>query len=287
MKTLGSATEIVAQVLLQGREQDRSSLSLLASEAGGAAGWLSLHGLGDCPDDLTIEELTSETQAFWQDAAVRARSCARCPEQGGACAQELSCFEHGSYLEWTDRMPTVKRCTRWPEHVIRQRLAECGVPFRLQGFQEASFQCVTEQLAQARFETSVLVKLWIEQRAIPCGSPWLLFSGNHGSGKSHLMIAALRTVRRVRPAVRVWYHDKEASEDPFAQLREAKLLALDKVNPSQWKPWFHKEVESVLRDRWDAGLATMLASNDQAELVVHALSSLSRFAQEAVLCKLT
>lgn len=300
MKTVGSAATTMAQDLLARREDDRRSLSVLASEAGGPAEWLSLRGLRGSPDDLTTEELVSETQVFWEDAAARERSCERCPEYGGACARELSCFEHGTYLAWEERKPMAKRCTRWPEHLIRERLAECGVPFRLQGMQVTNFQCANDSLSRAHLETKDLVKIWIERGEIPVGSPWLLLCGDNGKGKSHLMVAALRTVRQAHPAIRVWYQDcgtlerdvratfdDKQAPDPLVKLREAKLLALDTMNPSQWKPWFQKEVEALLRERWDAGLATMLASNDRRDVVERALISLSRFSHEAAICTLT
>jgi DNA replication protein DnaC len=300
MKTVGSAATTMAQDLLERREDDRRSLSALASEAGGAAEWLSLIGLKDSPDDLTTEELVSETQVFWQDAAVRERNCERCPEYGGACARELSCFERGTYLVWEERLPKAKRCTRWNEYVIRERLAECGVPFRLQGMQVTTFQCANESLGQAHLEATELVKCCVVNKEIPSGSAWLLLCGDHGKGKSHLMVAALRTVRQARPAARVWYQDCVALErelratfddkqapDPLLKLREAKLLALDTMNPSQWKPWFQKEIETLLRERWDAGLATMMASNDRRDVVERALASLSRFSDEAAICTLT
>lgn len=300
MEETGTILTKLAQALQDTRRADQEELTRRVKEVGGAAEWLRSLGLAGQPDDLTIAELVSETNAFWLDGAKRERSCQRCPEYGGACADELSCWVPGTYLAWRERVPEKRHCQRWSEFTLRSRLTAAGVPFRLLGCRAETFQRSAGN-DDAHFEVGSLVKICVKHSDIPTGTAWLILSGASGTGKSHLMVAALRTVRRERPNARVWYHDADAlareiqsymdnrdsQNDPLQKLVEANLLCLDNMTFAEWKPWFQKEVENILRRRWDAGLATIIGTHEKQSEIVRRLSSLTDFAHGAVVCTLT
>jgi DNA replication protein DnaC len=300
METMGSELTKLAQALQDTRQEDHHHLRVVVEQAGGAAAWLNSLGLGGHPADLTEQELLAETSAFWQAAARREQSCQRCPEHGGACAAELGCLPPGSYLAWIERRPRAQACQRWTEHELRQRLAEAGVPFRLQGCRADTFQVDTDQQHQAHLEVGELVKLWTKSRELHSGSPWIVLCGSHGTGKSHLLAAALRTVRRLRPAFHVWYQDatelasllqnffdnRDTTPDPMERLAETSLLAFDNVDPGSWKPWLQKSVEELLVQRWNRGLATLLATHQTPDALLQALRSLTELRSGAAWCTL-
>lgn len=300
MEETGPILSKLAQALQGTRRDDQDELTQRVKGSGSAAEWLRSIGLGGHPADLTVTELVTETQAFWLDAAKRERSCQRCPEYGGECSGELSCWAPGTYLAWSARQPEKRQCQRWPEFTLRDRLRAAGVPFRLQGHRAETFRRTPEN-EQAYLEIGTLVKTCVKHHAIQTGMAWVLLSGDHGTGKTHLMIAALRTVRRERPQARVWYHgadalareiqsyldNRDSQVEPQQKLLDAELLCLDNVNFADWKPWFQKEVENLLRRRWDEGLATIVATNESPETIEKHLSSLTDLANGAVLCTLT
>lgn len=298
------ATE-VAQGLQATREADRSQLLEEVAAAGGVAAWLSLLGLAESsPADLSPAELGGETRAFWEAAAQRERTCARCPESGGACAGEGSALAPGQRLGWGTapdgrRVPGAAGCGRWGEHVVRERLADAGVPFRALGCSVQNFEARDDALAVARDEVGQVVQIFCAQRA-PAGLPWIVLEGPHNAGKTHLLVAALRTVRRVLPGVRCAYQDaaqldalckahmdSDHGVDPFERLAAAQLLVLDNCDPTTWKPWLQQRVlDGLLRARWDNALLTLIGTHDSPDALCACFAALTQFSVEAVVCSL-
>lgn len=301
MDDLGNVGTKLAQALQESRREDRQRLTRLVEVAGGAADWLRSHGLAGYPDDLEVGELTGETTAFWLDSAKRERSCQRCPDYGGACAGELSCLPPGRYLAWEDRQYEIRSCKRWPEHVVRTRLSDSGVPFRMQHYRIETFRR-TPGNDQAHLEAAVMVKSCVAQSTVPNGLGWLVLSGDPNTGKSHLVVAMLRTIRRERPLFRVQYKDadllareiqtyldnRETHEYPLDRLMSCDVLAIENVALPKMKQWLQREVEDLLRKRWEAGQATIVTSRDNAASLRRSLSNiLTDLENGAALCTLT
>lgn len=305
MDNLNTVARELAHGLQATREADRSQLMEEAAAAGGAAAWLSLLGLADSsPADVSGAELGTETRAFWEAAGRRERTCARCPESGGACAGEDSALAPGHRLGWGTsvdgrRVPGSAGCGRWEEHVLRERLAEAGVPFRALGCSVQNLDLRDEALTVARDEIGQVVQIFCAQRA-PAGLPWIVLDGPHASGKTHLLVAALRTVRRVLPGVRCAYQDaaqldvlckahmdSDHGVDPFDRLAAAQLLVLDNCDPTTWKPWLQQRViDGLLRARWDAAQLTLIGTHDSPDAVAACFAALTQFSVEAVVCSL-
>ena len=263
-----------------------------AQKAGSGLKWL----VGSCPRlasgsprDWTDDEFLSENLDAYRDYEHRLGLCSKCPEAGGACANEHRITKVGHVPTWTDRRIIQAPCSKWVEFKLRRRLVLSGVPELFSGsrFSEYSRKgnqsALTEILAFAE-------RLGRGERA------FLVVSGPAGSGKTRLAVALLRTVLRNAPRSLVWYsdlhnvrglmkrrYDDEETDpgDVFGHARESHVLAIDNVDLSRFasEPWVHDRVETLLRERWHRQRTAIVLTHDTPKTLFAALPTLSGFSE--------
>jgi DNA replication protein DnaC len=116
---------------------------------------------------------------------------------------------------------------------------------------------------------------------------WLVFTGSYGSGKTHLAAAiANRRLERGLPVLFVVTPDLldylRASYAPnspvsyderFEQVRTIELLVLDDLGTQNATPWAAEKLYQLLNYRYNAGLPTVITTNQSIEGMDPRLSS--------------
>lgn len=206
----------------------------------------------------------------------RIAECARCPSHGGACKDALvpADLDSGRVVRWTDKLVTEK-CTRWEEHVLRQRLEGSGVPRLLVGATLANYDPSTEHQREAleRVREFVVEVKRDRDRERPHS---LYLDGPTGVGKSHLAAAAVRELSLARRRCAFVYlpHLLELMRRAAAigaptevvtvleRIETADLLVLDDLGAERPGNDFVRErLESLVHARTYGALATLVTTN--------------------------
>ena len=104
---------------------------------------------------------------------------------------------------------------------------------------------------------------------------WLVLSGNHGSGKTHLAVAiANHRLDHGRPAIFIVVPDLldrlRATFSPtsditydelFETCRETELLILDDLGAQSSTPWAQEKLYQIINERYNRRLPTVITSN--------------------------
>jgi DNA replication protein DnaC len=148
---------------------------------------------------------------------------------------------------------------------------------RLGGLQRLTFEALVrrgrsqDERAQARYAEAVAVAERYAER--PSG--WLLLTGAHGSGKTHLAAAiANRAISRGEPALfltvadlldhlrAAYAPDAEVDYDELLeQVRAAPLLILDDLDAYAETPWAREKFFQVVSYRFNAALPTVFTAS--------------------------
>jgi DNA replication protein DnaC len=244
---------------------------------------------------LTEAEILAETLEAYEDSERRLELCSKCPETGGACANDHTTTPVGEKPTWADRKLVSAPCDRWGEFTIRRRLAASNVPVL---FFDSSFGKFTRDLRdedrKALFRFADVVATGARD--------FLVVTGERGSGKTRLSIALIRSLIRRAPRALFWYSDvttirnmlrqryddpESTPVDPFMNARVADVLVMDNVDPGAFKnePWLNDRVEALVRDRWFAQRSTLILSHESLTEIAKIFSSVTNLS-EAPCCSL-
>lgn len=249
-----------------------------------------------CPPGLSEDALVEHgTVGLFGDANERLALCATCqaPQAEAPCDKSGVClYRPGAIPVWDGDRLVPTRCAKWVEYRIRRRLGRCGVPalytaktFRDYKGQEPSLEAILETAA----------------RIIAGQSAWLLISGAHQKGKTHLCAAFLRATMRGAPRNRFWYADARALKmtmrrawkyesnetDPLAPLHEATVLVLENVDPMKLESeaWMHESLENLLYERWTQQRSTVLTTHAPRDALLQSFGNVTTL-HEAPACSL-
>lgn len=255
------------------RTTENRDLQEAVRQAGSPAKWLQkelpLVGAA-APPDLTDSELLAETRAWYDGAEARFRLCARCPAEGGACAEDDTAVRVGLRPEWNGRRLIGKACDRFAEYRTRLRLEKSGVSLR---YLDSRFEKFDRHVTAEKLDQF----LAFADRARSRGA-WLVVTGPPRSGKTRLGVATMRFIIDRTPRLLLWYtdfvtirsrlkqryDDDEPTGDIFENARRSDVLVFDNLDPTRHvdEPWHLERVEAILRDRWLSGAATMVLTHD-------------------------
>jgi len=244
---------------------------------------------------LTEDEILVETSIVYVHAERRLTRCTRCPDGGGACADDATTITVGEKPTWVDRRLRMEPCPKWAEFMVRRRLEKSGVP---EFFFDSSFLKFTTDADEEELGKLFSFVDVIEKR-VPA---WLIVSGNQGSGKTRVAVCLLRSLVKRVPRALLWYSDvttirnlmkqryddPESTGDPFENARIANVLVVDNVDPQKHvkEPWVHDRVEALLRERWLACRSTLILTHQTKEELVSAYPTITSFAETEV-CNLS
>lgn len=225
--------------------------------------------------------------------ALMAEAKSRQPER-----VQINCDQHGPYMA---RMTRVARgriiysscpdCIRVAEELKAEQEAEAsrerarqeyirlagmaGVPARFAGRTLAKFKAETPEQSRALSIASDFVANWTE---VQRQGRWLVFSGQPGTGKSHLAIAIIQAllpayvgrymtcmelIQRLRST---WRRDSEDSEvEMLDQLAQLPLLVIDEVGVQYGTDSEQNHLFDVLDRRYREMMPTILLTNQDKD----------------------
>lgn len=280
--------------LLTGRHAEAGRLSQEVASEGGPLAWLRRRApsLSSGPPDLTLTEFLTETEAGYLEAERRLVLCARCPAEGGACAEAESCYRPGRQPRWEDRRLVAPVCDRWPEYAVRRRLIDSGVPPRQSGERLRTFEPRTAALADA-------LKVAIQWAATASTTDsWLVLSGPRGAGKTHLAVGACRALKKGFPRCQLAYalvpdlirKLKESFDDrkldPLYPLMASPIAVFDGLDPRSEPEWFRREIEAVIRERFAQQRSTLITTLRNVQEIANAYPSLGGLTEGVTECVL-
>jgi hypothetical protein len=250
-------------VQIRQRSKEKEKAEVAAS--GGPEGWLRSRArelLPLFPGGLAPSEFFGESLDGWLDAAERAKQCARCPPEGGACENSQNAWPDGEIIV-PDEQKGIRSepCKKWQAFVVWRTLGAGNVPEPFRTLTPLSelpdMQHVEPRLAEAR-RSGV--------------RDWYFVTGGDARAHRHALVTlayelGINIYKKgfwydwsARVAVGLREHMNDGDElDLRHKLRTVPVLALDNVNPTAWKPWFIEAIDEILYAR--AGRATIIASS--------------------------
>lgn len=210
---------------------------------------------------------------------------------------QVNCDKHGVYMAKGTRLTSRDVWSRCPtcQAEIDQRaldakleisrrmakdehsraLTAVGVPARFIGRTLASFRAETPEQQRALSVASDFVTNWSDVKR---KGSWLVFSGQPGTGKSHLAIAILQAllpahvgwymtclelIQTIRSA---WRKDSEMSEmEVVAEMARVPLLVLDEIGVQNGTDSEMLHLFDVLDKRYRDLMPTILLTNQDRE----------------------
>jgi DNA replication protein DnaC len=154
-----------------------------------------------------------------------------------------------------------------------------------------SWAAVPEQYAPGGFESFekevqprayAVAKKWLE-----CQEDWLYYSGGVGTGKTHLVTAIVRELRKQAvPSVIVsvpnmldLLRPKQSGETKhFKQILTVKVLALDDIGAQRNSDWVTEQMFKLIDYRSMHKLATIMTSNETLDSLSSSAPGWSRIA---------
>lgn len=171
-----------------------------------------------------------------------------------------------------DGVARVTRCDCWRERTIQQSLASARIPRRYQQCELSNFDTGISSHRQAHQK----VTRFIEQ--FPVVDRGLLLHGDHGVGKTHLAVALLKDVIRLKGARGLFYETRDllklvrdtyTSQSDATELEvlrpvfEAELLVLDDVGSEKKSEWVEETLGLVINTRYSERRVTVITTNLQ------------------------
>lgn len=186
-----------------------------------------------------------------------------------ACA---ICDDTGWKTIEVDGVARVTRCDCWRERTIQQYLASARIPRRYQQCDLSNFDTGISSHRQAHQK----ITRFIEQ--FPVVDRGLLLHGDHGVGKTHLAVALLKDVIRLKGARGLFYETRdllklvrdtyttqsEATElEVLRPVFEAELLVLDDIGSEKKSEWVEETLGLVINTRYSERRVTVITTNLQ------------------------
>ncbi|MBI2185948.1 MAG: ATP-binding protein [Acidobacteria bacterium] len=186
-----------------------------------------------------------------------------------ACA---ICDDTGWKTIEVDGVARVSRCDCWRERTIQQYLASARIPRRYQQCDLSNFDTGISSHRQAHQK----ITRFIEQ--FPVVDRGLLLHGDHGVGKTHLAVALLKDVIRLKGARGLFYETRdllklvrdtyttqsEATElEVLRPVFEAELLVLDDIGSEKKSEWVEETLGLVINTRYSERRVTVITTNLQ------------------------
>lgn len=296
MENAGHAATAAVEGVRGAREADRRQLRQQIQKEGGALAWMMRRAplLGArCPTTWSEDQVAAETLAFYSYGEARLGRCGRCPPEGGECAGEDSNFASGQEPFWDEEQARFgeRRCDKWREYVMRCSVIAAGVPpsSASKRFGEYKGELVTE--IGTRFVDV------IERRT---SRPWLVLSGPHSSGKTHLSAALVRNVKRkdssravvyvnvlqLHPALKQYWVAPSEHSDPLAPLTAADLAVVENLDPQRLNEPIRHALSMALWQRWESSAPTLITTHESLSRIAGAFSDLTDL-KDAPECKLS
>jgi len=260
-KLLVEVTADLRSLRARSKETERESVR----RAGGPAAWLRRRApelLPLYPAGPSESEFFAESLDGWLDAAARARQCGKCPPEGGACDESHNAWDDGRIIVADpERGIRGAPCPKWERWLVWKMLAGANVPEILRAARPVqTLPCYEAALAgplaaarshgqkhwyfvtggDARAHRHALVTLMMELGAVHGRNFWYDWSA------------------RIAVALRDHMND-DAAFDLRHKLRTVPILAIDHLNPTDWKPWFLEAMDEILFAR--EGKVTLVASS--------------------------
>lgn len=247
-----------------------------------------------CPTTWSDQDFARETVPTYELAEARLAACARCPETGGACADDVSMWAPGQVPTWVNTSLEGKPCDRWREYLVRRRLTDSNVPRSLHG---KTFRSFEQRNADAVAAVEAVARLHDEIRREQSG--WLVLTGGQGAGKTHLAVALLRNLITKIPRALVWYADGatvrgllqerwadrgKGSPDPLENAARSNVLVFEDLDP-RGHALIREPIEALLRRRWLAAMPTLVTSRDSTRVLAKAYAAVPGLT-EAPTCQL-
>lgn len=237
------------------------------------------------PVDLRVREFLECTiDDHVVDATARLELCSQCPERGGLCRDEDQ-RQRGKKPFWDTNPKDTgfawQPCERWRVYSIDRRMINQGFPSKLLSKTFDNYETETKELAEALSEVRGWCTNFKYFQTIGTG---LLLAGTPGIGKTHLAVAACRSLverRLVRDPVFWEYshlmkvlrdHD-DHSKEAVRQAMYCELLVLDDLNTERTTDWVREQLGMIINHRWSNDLLCIVTSNDNLGIYEKALGS--------------
>lgn len=258
-----SMGQILKGVDLRQRSKEKERAEV--DQSGGPEAWLRLRArelLPLFPAGLPPSEFFGESLGGWLDAAERQKQCARCPTHGGACDNSQNAWPDGEVIvRDPDKGIRSAPCPKWPGYLVWRQLGAGNVP--------EPFRALAP-IASLPDHDRILPALEAARRSGE--KHWYFVTGGDARSHRHALIALAYELgvkiykrgfwfdwsKRVAVGLREHMNDDDTL-DLRHKLRTVPVLALDNVNPTEWKPWFVEAMDEMLYAR--ASAATILASS--------------------------
>ena len=171
-----------------------------------------------------------------------------------------------------DGVSKVVRCDCWRERAAQQQLASARVPRRYLHCELSNFDTGISSHREAHRK----VTRFIEQ--CPVADRGLLLLGDHGVGKTHLAVALLKDVIRLKGARGLFYETRDllklvrdtySGQSDVTELEvlrpvlEADLLVLDDVGSEKKSEWVEETLGLVINTRYSESRLTVITTNLQ------------------------
>ena len=182
------------------------------------------------------------------------------------------CDDTGWKTIEVDGVARVTRCDCWRERTVQQSLASARIPRRYLQCELSNFDTGISSHRQAHQK----VTRFIEQ--FPVVDRGLLLHGDHGVGKTHLAVALLKDVIRLKGARGLFYETRDllklvrdtyTNQSDATELEvlrpvfEAELLVLDDVGSEKKSEWVEETLGLVINTRYSERRVTVITTNLQ------------------------
>lgn len=116
---------------------------------------------------------------------------------------------------------------------------------------------------------------WSLAAELPDAKSWALFSGDYGTGKTHILVGLVNAARlskvyaiytkseAILSALRSTFDDGSvhSTDDVRLRFERVPVLAVDELDRVKWTEWAGEQLFAILNSRFDARRATYFASN--------------------------
>jgi DNA replication protein DnaC len=194
------------------------------------------------------------------------------------------CDDTGWKPVTTDGVRRVVRCDCWQSEHSKRLFAQARIPPRYRRCDFESFLVYRENEKLANAVSAV--RRFAER--FPAVSKGLCLIGPHGIGKTHLAVAAMRTVLAngnqaifyevsdLLRLIRSTYNPvtKTAEMEILQPLLSAQLLVLDDIGKEKTSEWVEETMTFIVNTRYNHRLTTVFTSNYEDNPDIEALDSL-------------
>jgi DNA replication protein DnaC len=169
-----------------------------------------------------------------------------------------------------------RTCECQREVRVRELVRLARIPRRYTSCDFESFDELNESLTQARARTREFVEGYTSRKLAEEAEFGILFLGPPGVGKTHLAVAALRTLIQDHGVVGLFVDFRDliktlqASYDPVSQMTEmqvlgplfqAEVVVLDDLGASKMTEWVRDTIGHIVNSRYNDRKVTLITSN--------------------------